>query len=227
MIIPALNRALAQLPDPTFRRVLVKSLVVSMAVFGLLAIGLWFGLLLLPETEQTWIDWVVHTLSALGFFLGMMLLFPAVMTAAIGLFIDDIAEAVERRYYPDQPPGRPVAFWPALGNALRFLSVVLAINLLLLPLYAVLLFFPPLSFMLSLAVNGWLIGREYFEAVAFRYQPRSEADLLRRQRRADVWRCGVLIVLLLTIPLVNFLVPIVATAFMVHVYKRLRTPERP
>ncbi len=100
---------------------------------------------------------------------------------------------------------------------------MLLVNLVLLPLYAVLLFLPPLSFLLSLGVNGWLVGREYFEAVAFRYQSRDAADLLRRQRRADVWRCGLLIVLLLTIPLVNFLVPIVATAFMVHVYKRLRS----
>jgi uncharacterized protein involved in cysteine biosynthesis len=157
----------------------------------------------------------------------MMLLFPAVMTAAIGLFLDDIAEAVEQRYYLGEAPGRPLSFWPALGSALRFLGTVLLINGLLLPIYAVLLFFPPLSFMLSLMVNGWLVGREYFELVAFRYLSRSDANRLRGQKRGDIWLCGALIVLLLTIPLVNFLVPIVATAFMVHVYKRLRTTERP
>lgn len=227
MIAASFSRALAQLPDPAFRHVLVKSLLASMVVFGLLAAGLWSALLLLPDTQQTWLDWLVGTLSALGFFLGMMLLFPAVMTAAIGLFLDEIADAVELRYYPGEPPGRPLSFWPALGSALRFLGIVLLINALLLPIYAVLLFFPPLSFLLSLTVNGWLIGREYFEVVAFRYEHRSEADRLRRQKRGDVWLCGVFIVLLLTIPLVNFLVPIVATAFMVHVYKRLRTTERP
>ncbi len=222
MIAPALRRALSQLPDPAFRRVLVKSLLISLVVFVLLGAGLWAGLLVVPETGYGWLDWVIGALSSLGFLLGMMLLFPAVMTAAIGLFLDEIADAVEARYYPVDPPGRPLATLPAVGSALRFLGVVLVVNILLLPLYAILLFFPPLLYGLSLLVNGWLVGREYFEAVAFRYQSRAEADLLRRRRRGDVWLCGVFIVLLLTIPLVNFLVPIVATAFMVHVYKRLR-----
>lgn len=222
MIAPAFGRAVAQLPDPAFRRVLVKSLLISVAVFVLLAAGLWAGLLVVPQTGYGWLDWTIGALSSLGFAIGMLLLFPAVMTAAIGLFLDDIADAVESRYYPADAPGRALNFWPALWGALRFLGIVLAVNILLLPVYAILLFFPPLLYGLSLLVNGYLVGREYFEAVAFRYQSRSDADLLRRRRRGDVWLCGVLIVLLLTIPLVNFLVPIVATAFMVHVYKRLR-----
>lgn len=222
MIAASFRRALAQLPDPAFRGVLAKSLLISFVVFMLLGAGLWAGLLVVPETGYAWLDWAIAALSSLGFLLGMMLLFPAVMTAAIGLFLDDIADAVERRYYPGEARGRPLATLPAVWSALRFLGVVLVVNILLLPLYAILLFFPPLLYGLSLLVNGYLVGREYFEAVAFRYQPHAEANLLRRRRRGDVWLCGVLIVLLLTIPLVNFLVPIVATAFMVHVYKRLR-----
>lgn len=222
MIAISFRRALAQLPDPAFRGVLVKSLLISLVVFVLLGAGLWAGLLVVPETGYGWLDWTIAALSSLGFLLGMMLLFPAVMTAAIGIFLDDIADAVERRYYADDSPGRPLATMPAIWSALRFLGLVLAVNILLLPLYAILLFFPPLLYGLSLLVNGYLVGREYFEVVAYRYQPRAEANLLRRRRRGDIWLCGVLIVLLLTIPLVNFLVPIVATAFMVHVYKRLR-----
>ncbi len=222
MITAAFRRALAQLPDPAFRGVLVKSLVISLVVFVLLGAGLWAALLVVPATGYTWLDWTITALSSLGSLLGLMLLFPAVMTAAIGIFLDDIAEAVERRYYAGDETGRPLATLPAVWSALRFLGLVLVVNILLLPLYAILLFFPPLLYGLSLLVNGYLVGREYFEAVAFRYQSRAEATQLRRRRRGDVWLCGVLIVLLLTIPLVNFLVPIVATAFMVHVYKRLR-----
>lgn len=222
MIAASFRRALAQLPDPAFRGVLVKSLVISLVVFVLLGIGLYAALLVVPATGYTWLDWTITALSSLGSLLGLMLLFPAVMTAAIGIFLDDIAEAVERRYYAGDAAGRPLATLPAVWSALRFLGLVLVVNILLLPLYAILLFFPPLLYGLSLLVNGYLVGREYFEAVAFRYQSRAEATQLRRRRRGDVWLCGVLIVLLLTIPLVNFLVPIVATAFMVHVYKRLR-----
>jgi len=222
MIAAALRQALAQLPDPSFRRVLVRSLTVSIAVFAVLAVALWLGLMLIPDGGHTWIDWLVGFASGIGFFVLMLLLFPAVMTAALSLFLDDIADAVERRYYSHEPPGRALTLWPALWGSLRFLAVVLLVNLVLLPVYAVLLFFPPLLYGLSLVVNGWLVSREYFEQIAWRYMPRAEADLMRRRYRGDLWLCGILIVLLLTIPLVNFLVPIVATAFMVHVYKRLR-----
>src|SRR3546814_6859397 len=64
---------------------------------------------------------------------------PILMTAAIGLFLDDIADAVERRWYPQEAPGRALAFGPALWGSLRFLGVVLLVNLLLLPVYAILL----------------------------------------------------------------------------------------
>lgn len=222
MIVPSLRLALAQLPDPTFRRVLWRSLLVSMAVFAVLAVVLWFGVAMLPDTEQTWLDWVIGFASGVGFFVAMLLLFPAVMTAAVGLFLDDIADAVEQRYYPGDPRGRALPFWPALGGSLRFLGIVIGVNLLLLPIYGVLIFFPPFMYALSLLVNGFLVSREYFEVVAWRYLPRSEADRLRRRHRGDLWLCGVIIVLLLTIPLINFVVPIVATAFMVHVYKRLQ-----
>lgn len=222
MIVASLRLALAQIPDPAFRRVLVRSLLICIGVFGLLALALWLGLMLLPDVEQGWLDWLIGFLSAAGFFLLMLVLFPAVMTAALGLFIDDIADAVELRHYPQDPRGRPLPFWPALWGSLRFLGLVLGINLLLLPVYAVLLFFPPLLYVLSLTVNGWLISREYFEQIAWRYLTPAETQAMRRRYRGDLWLCGVLIVLLLTIPVVNFLVPIVATAFMLHVYKRLR-----
>jgi CysZ protein len=222
MIASSLRLALAQLPDPAFRRVLIRSLLISVAIFAVLAVGLWVGVASLPDTGQTWIDWLVGFLSGLGFFVGMLLLFPAVMTAAIGLFLDDIADAVERKYYPQDARGQPLPFWPALWGSIRFLLVVLGINILLLPIYAVLIFFPPFMYALSLLVNGFLVSREYFEVVAWRYLPRKEADRLRQRHRGDLWLCGAIIVLLLTIPLINFLVPIVATAFMVHVYKRLR-----
>jgi CysZ protein len=57
--------------------------------------------------------------------------------------------------------------------------------------------------------------------VAGRYRSRAEVDAMRLRHRGDLWLAGVVIVLLLTIPLVNLIVPIVATAFMVHIFKRL------
>ncbi|MEK9971539.1 MAG: hypothetical protein VW600_20570, partial [Ferrovibrio sp.] len=75
MIAVSFRRALAQLPDPAIRKVLVKSLVISFVVFVLLGAGLWAGLLVVPQTGYGWLDWTIAALSSLGFMLGMLLLF--------------------------------------------------------------------------------------------------------------------------------------------------------
>jgi len=45
---------------------------------------------------------------------------------------------------------------------------------------------------------------------------------LRRTRRARVFLAGVVVAFLLTIPLVNLITPIIATAFMLHIYEGMR-----
>lgn len=220
-MLAALRLAFAQLSDPAFRRVLLRGLAVTLAVFVLLGVAVWYGIGLLPATGTGWLDSLIAVLSGLGAFVLKLLLFPLVMTAAIGLFLDDVAEAVEKRHYPGDPSGKPLATVPALLQSLRFLLVVLGLNLLLLPVYLVLLFFPPFKLALFYVVNGYLVSREYYELVASRYLPRAELERLRQRHKGDLWLAGMLIVFLLTIPLLNLVVPIVATAFMVHIFKRL------
>jgi uncharacterized protein involved in cysteine biosynthesis len=228
MIAAALRLAIAQLPDPAFRSVLLRGLAITLAVFVLLSIGLFYGVGQLPSTGTGWLDSLIAVISGLGLFLLKLLLFPLVLTAAIGLFLDDVAEAVERKHYAAEPMGKPLQLAASLLQSLRFLLTVLAINLLLLPVYLLLLFFPPFKLALFFVVNGYLVSREYFELVASRYLPRAEMERLRRLHRGNLWLAGMLIVLLLTIPLVNLVVPIVATAFMVHIFKRLpRGSEMP
>lgn len=221
MIFASLRLALQQLPDPAFRQVLLRGLGVAVVIFLLLSVGFGYGITEIPSTGTGWLDSLIAVGSGLGLFFLKLLLFPLVLTAAIGLFLDDVAAAVEQRYYPADLPGQPLSTTASLLQAARFLLVVLLLNGALLPVYLLLLFFPPLKLALFFAVNGYLVSREYFEQVAGRYRSRAEVDAMRLRHRGDLWLAGVVIVLLLTIPLVNLIVPIVATAFMVHIFKRL------
>ena len=125
MIPAALRQAIVQLPDRAFRKVLVRSLLISIGIFVLLAAVIWYGITFIPDGGYGWIGWLVGLSSGIGFFVLMFLLFPVVMTSAISLFLDDIADAVEQRWYPQDAPGRALAFWPALWGSLRFLGLVL------------------------------------------------------------------------------------------------------
>ena len=51
----------------------------------------------------------------------------------------------------------------------------------------------------------------------------AEAKALRKARRGPLFLTGVLIALLLTVPVVNLLAPIIATAAMVHLFESWRT----
>ena len=93
------------------------------------------------------------------------------------------------------------------------------------PLYLLLLFLPPFNLFVFYLLNGYLLGREYFEIVAVRRLDMATAKRLRRTYRGRVFMAGVVIALLLTVPLVNLITPIVATAFMLHVFEGLRRRE--
>ena len=118
------------------------------------------------------------------------------------------------------------SFGDILRGGVRLALLGIAVNLLALPLYFLL---PGLNLVVFYGLNGWLLGREYFELVALR-------RLDERQLRA-VWRAhwplplagGVVIAMLLTVPVVNFAAPLVAAIFMLHLFERMqqRASENP
>jgi uncharacterized protein involved in cysteine biosynthesis len=222
----ALAKSLGQLTDPPVLRVLWKSVGLAMLVMLLLVIFLWILLGWLEIFDWGWLDSTVDFVAGIGALIAAWLLFPVAVTAIVGFFLEDVADAVDRRYYPHLPPARQQSIGEAVRSTIAFVVVALGLNLLLLPVYALLLFFPPAYLLLFYSVNGYLIGREYFEIVAFRRMPPAAAKALRKRQLGRIFAAGALIAFLLTIPIFNLVVPIVATMFMVHLFNSLpQTPE--
>ena len=72
------------------------------------------------------------------------------------------------------------------------------------------------------AVNGWLLGQEYFTLVAARRMPKAEAKRLRRLHRGTIWLAGALMAAPLTVPVVNLLIPVFGAATFTHLFHALR-----
>jgi uncharacterized protein involved in cysteine biosynthesis len=72
-----------------------------------------------------------------------------------------------------------------------------------------------------LALNGYLFGRGYFEVVALRRLDAAAAKALRLRFAGRVFFGGVVIAGMFALPLVNLVAPVIATAFMVHVFEAL------
>ncbi len=228
----ALSKAIQQCSDPTFRRVLLRAVGLSLAVFVLLwivagALLAWGGGWLLDwiNPEGIWQDVLEVVFGAAGvggILFASFILFPAVMVMVMSFLLEEIAVTVEGRHYPGLPPARPQPLGEMLRSGLAFAAMTVAINLLALPFYLLLIFLPPFNLFLFYGVNGYLFGREYFEIVALRRQNPTDAKRLRPRHRGRLFLAGILIAVMMTIPIVNLFAPIVATGFMVHVFEDLK-----
>ena len=219
-MVTDLARAFGQLGDPAIRKVIWLSVGGALAVLVLLVAGTGVALDNLRLVHWGWLDTVIDILGTVGTFVLAIVLFPGIAVTISTLMLEEVAEAVERRYYPSLPPARPIGVIEALLSGLRFFGVWIVVNGVALTLTLVL---PGVNVIVFYVINGYLLGREYFEIVAFRRLPPTEARALRREGRWPIFAAGVVIALLMTIPVLNLLAPVVATAFVVHVYQRLAT----
>jgi uncharacterized protein involved in cysteine biosynthesis len=211
--------ALGQFADPPLQRLMLRCAGLALAVFVVLLLGI---TLVFANVDLTGIDWLDVTLGYAGpgvAFLVALLLFPGAVTVTLNLFAEQVAELVERRHYPELPPARPVPLAEATWAGIRLALITIVLNLLALPFYFLL---PGANLAIFLALNGYLLGREYFELVAQRRLPATEARRLQRQLRFRIWAAGAIIAMTLTIPVFNLVAPVAATAFMVHVFERWR-----
>ena len=226
MIIASVSRALSQMSDPRFRRVLMLGVGLTVILLvAVYAVFLWFLNWVLPDSvsipwigEVTWIDDLLSGASILVMLLLSVFLMVPVASVFTSLFLDDVADAVEAEYYPHLSPAPRVGFLAGLKDSLGFLGVIIAVNLAALILY---LIFAPLAPLLFIAVNGFLLGREYFQLIALRRLGPEGAKRARKRHAGKIWLAGALMAAPLTVPIVNLLVPVIGAATFTHLYHRL------
>jgi CysZ protein len=215
-MITAAIQAFKQMFTPAFRAVLLKCLGFTVALFLLLIVGVEWVF----SYFVSWPDWIEKTIQWLGGFVlvaASIFLIPPVTSLMAGLYLDDIAGQVERVYYPADAPGHELPTLAAIGVGVKFFVVVLVVNLIAL----LLLLIPGVNLIAFYAGNGYLLGREYFEMVAMRHLSPGDARALRKANMAYVTVGGLIIAGLASVPILNLLTPLFATAFMVHIYKSL------
>ena len=220
MLVGAFARAIGQAREPAFRRVALKGVAIAGGSFLVLLLISQRALPRLVELDVEWLEWLAELAGLGALIVTLFLLFPAVVALCVGFFLDEVAEAVERRWYPGDSPGRELSMGVALKEGAVFGALALALNLLALPLYLALLFAPPLNLFLFYGLNGYLLGREYFDLASRRHLSAAAAARLRKANAGRVYLAGALIAVLATMPFVNFVAPIIGVAAMTHVFKR-------
>jgi len=230
LIIEAARLAAAQLFESEFRKVLLKSIGLTLL---LLAVA-WIGLEAIVSHLLTplfggwhWIATALIWLTGAGMFVGAIFLIAPVLAAFAGIFLDDVAEVVEETYYPADRPGVAMPIIPSIFLAAKFLLVVAAANIVAL----LLVLLPGINFAIFFLVNAYLIGREYFQFAAMRFRDEADARRLHRDNGLTVFLAGLVITGFMAVPILNLATPIFATIMMVHLHKMIsaragaRTPS--
>ena len=235
-MLDAAVKALSQMMSPPMRSILWRSIGLALVLIVVLAIGLQRLLSWFATYGEVWLEgllgpswhsslevfaWIVSIAAGLGVVFGSVFLMPAITSLVASLFVDDVADIVEREYYPAERPGTALPFNQAIFEGIKTALLTLLVYLIALPF----VFLAGAGFLIFFLAAAWLLGREYFELAAMRFRSPEDAKAMRRDNAATIFTAGLFIAAFVSIPIVNLATPIFGMAFMVHMHKRLSGPR--
>jgi CysZ protein len=235
-MLDAAIKALSQILSPPMRTILWRSIGLALVLIVVLAIGLQRLLSWLATSGEGWAEamlgpgfhtplnilaWIISVAAGLGVVFGAVFLMPAITSLVASVFVDDVADHVEREHYPAERPGTALPLGIAMTEGIKTALLTILVYLIALPF----VFFAGVGFIAFFIATAWLLGREYFELAAMRFRSPAEAKAMRRQNAALVFTAGLVIAAFVSIPIVNLATPLFGMAFMVHMHKRLSGPR--
>lgn len=214
----SLGRALMFFFDPALFGIVLKALLLTLVLFVALLVGAEYALHLLPTLGSPVVNHALELLAPIILIMGLFAAGAPVAAVFASLYLDKVADAIEARSYASDPKASGMSIAAGLGAGARLMGVVLVADLLLLPAGV---FLPGAGQILTIMVNGFLLGREYFELAALRHISRNAAEALRKRNAARIFGGGLIISVLTAVPFADLFAPLFGAALMVHLYQRV------
>jgi len=225
-LMRAVERTLAQIFDPAFLKVFIWGIlttVVAMAATWFLADYL-KGQIIFTQFDWQWVneafqwlldvDWIFNII----FFFLMGIFFPPIATVFMSIYLDDIVDAVENKYYPARRAGKRLGIGHLAYLAVRLAFMIILLNIIVIPLYIFFFWLPFVPLIIFYTLNSYLLGWGYYEMVAVRHLGIKEAGRHRKSIRGQVLGGGFVITLLYTFPVINLTAPILGAAILAHLF---------
>ena len=160
--------------------------------------------------KGSWIRIAAQSFIAVFLFLLGFFFFGSIHAGFLGLFIDDIIDAIQEKHHPDLILRPAPKMLPAAIISIRLIGLSLIVNLIASPLFLIGWFLPPLGIILQIGLNGFLLGREYKVTI----EQRLPEDF--RQSSQSFALYGTLGATLWMIPFLNFFAPLLICASVFH-----------
>lgn len=216
-MIEAAIAAAEQIFTAPFRAVFWKSIGLTILLLGLLWTLFEHLVVAYVRVPYAWLATSIQVVAGLGLVVGIVFLVPPVSFVVASFFFDELAAHTEATIVGSGGRGCPMAFVPAAWIGLKFAGVSLVVFAVAL----VLLLIPGFNLVAFFGANAYLFGRGFFELAALRYVDITAARELRRRHSLRIFVAGCVVAALAAIPIVNFLTPLFAVAFMVRVAQPL------
>src|SRR5260221_12137070 len=149
-MLDAAVKALSQILSPPMRSILWRSIGLALVLITILAFGLqrllsWFAVYgedwaeaMLGSGFHTALDilaWVLSIAAGLGVVLGAVFLMPAITSLVASVFVDDVADIVEREHYPAERVGTALPFGLAMTEGVKTALLTILVYLIALPFF--------------------------------------------------------------------------------------------
>ncbi len=170
----------------------------------------------LIQIEIGWLDALVSGIISIISGISGWFMLPAIVVLIAGMFQEIAVSRVEAASYPDAQRIEKPKFWPDALHDIKFTLWAIFLNLLVLPFHLIVI-----GFFISIALNSYLTGREFFEMAAGYHLGKPQAHKLIQYNRRAVYGGGFVITMMTAVPVLNMFVPIVAVVWMVHVFHRI------
>ena len=185
-------------------------------VIALVVVLTWLGTHFV-NIETAWLAALFNAGFGITMGVGGWFMLPVFTVLISGLFQEKVIRRVESVYYPESKANESLNFAAELMHDVRFTVVALVLNMIVLPLYLI-----GIGFVVSIALNSYLLGREFFESVAGYHIGKVEARQLGKKNRRGRYIGGLIITVMTLTPVLNLFAPIFATVWMVHLYHGLK-----
>lgn len=231
MIWQSFSRAFAELRDPEFRRSTLIGAALALALlFALYALLIQLFTSLEDEvftfSDGTRMDRVENFFSVIS--LGTMMIMSVFLMAPAaslftGLHLNAVADRIEARHYPHLQPAQPLSPRKLWFDSINYFGLVFFINLISFISFALMGVIWGIS--VFWVLNGLLLAREYSTMIAERRTDPAAIKAFNRQHRRALALAGIVFAVLLSVPVLNLIMPTIGVAAFAHLIHRLSTQQ--
>ena len=224
-MLESIKLTFADMLTPRITNLVIYILISSLIIFFLIIFVFWYLIPDLGYIGNILGFFFIGTLNFIWLFFIFSIatiLFIPISTLISSLYSDKIIQQIEGNHYFYTTYPLKEGFWCGTYAGIKLLLWTSLIIIFLTPLLWIFSIGKYFSIILWIMINGYFIGKEYFELVAIRRLESNEIIEFRTKNYKRLYLGGLLCSLIFSIPILNLVAPAFTTIFTLHEFNKIK-----